>query len=103
MKSLIIRVYGKVQGVGYRYFAQRHARKLQIKGYAENMPDGSVYMLAIGEEENLKKFLEVLKEGPPLAVVEKVEYEENKDIKNINYKDFEIKEWILKDSKNLLK
>jgi len=93
MKSLIIRVYGRVQGVGYRYFARKHARRLEIKGYAENMPDGSVYILAIGEEQNLKKFLEVLKEGPPLAVVEKVEYEENKDLKNIeNYKDFEIKE-----------
>ncbi|MEO0218368.1 MAG: acylphosphatase, partial [candidate division WOR-3 bacterium] len=53
MKSLIIKVYGRVQGVGYRYFAQRHARKLGIKGYAENKPDGSVYIEAYGDEKSL--------------------------------------------------
>ncbi|MCS7245196.1 MAG: acylphosphatase [candidate division WOR-3 bacterium] len=90
MKSLIIKVYGRVQGVGYRYFAQKHARKLGIKGFAENKPDGSVYMEITGEEENLKKFIEILKEGPPLAIVEKIEYEEIN--KRLEYSNFEIKE-----------
>lgn len=90
MKSLTIKVYGRVQGVGYRYFAQRYARKLGIKGFAENKPDGSVYIEAYGDEENLKKFLDILKEGPPLAIVDRLEVEENKEIKD--FRDFEIKE-----------
>ncbi len=87
---MIIKVYGRVQGVGYRYFAQRHARKLGIKGFAENRPDGSVYIEAYGEEEYLKKFLEILREGPPLAIVDRIETEENTNIREFD--DFEIKE-----------
>ncbi len=90
MKSLIIKVYGRVQGVGYRYFAQRHARKLGIKGFAENRADGSVYIEAYGDEEHLKKFLEILREGPPLAIVDSIETEENTNIREFG--DFEIKE-----------
>lgn len=90
MKSLIIRVYGRVQGVGYRYFAQKHARKLGIKGFAENKIDGSVYMEVMGEDESLRKFIELLKEGPPLAIVEKIQYEETD--KKLEYNNFEIKE-----------
>jgi len=98
MKSLIIRVYGRVQGVGYRFFAQREARKLGIKGFVENKPDGSVYLEVVGEEDALKKFIEVLKEGPPLAIVEDIKYEENKDIKE--HKEFEMRQ-ILKNLKIL--
>ncbi len=89
MKSLIIKIYGRVQGVGYRYFAQRQARKLGITGYIENKNDGSVYIEAYGSEENLKEFIELLKEGPPLAIVEKVIVEENLEVRD--FKDFDIK------------
>ncbi len=74
LKRLYARVYGYVQGVGFRYFVRLHAKRLGIKGYAKNMPDGTVEVVAEGYEESLNKLLEALKKGPALAEVEKVEY-----------------------------
>ena len=74
LKRLQARVYGLVQGVGFRKFVQIHALRLGIKGYAKNLPDGSVEVIAEGHEEALNKLLQYLRSGPPLANVEKVEY-----------------------------
>ncbi|MEM3938671.1 MAG: acylphosphatase [Saccharolobus sp.] len=74
LKRLQARVYGFVQGVGFRKFVQIHALRLGIKGYAKNLPDGSVEVVAEGHEEALNKLLQYLRGGPPLADVEKVEY-----------------------------
>jgi len=75
-----IRVYGIVQGVGFRYYAKWNAIKLGIKGYAENLPDGSVEILAEGLRGSVEKFIELIKRGPPTARVERVDisYEEPK-------------------------
>lgn len=67
------RVYGRVQGVGFRAFVQRHARSLGLVGYARNMPDGSVEVLAEGSEASLEILLRRLKEGPRMARVSRVE------------------------------
>jgi len=72
-RRLVALVSGRVQGVGYRAFAQRKARELGLTGYAENLPDGRVEVVAEGEEEDLKLFLEFLKRGPRLAEVEAVD------------------------------
>ncbi|MEO0230008.1 MAG: acylphosphatase [candidate division WOR-3 bacterium] len=72
IKRYHIRVDGIVQGVGFRYFTLRIARMFSIKGWVRNMPDESVEIEAEGEEENLKLFLEKIKEGPPAARVEKI-------------------------------
>ena len=74
LKRLQARVYGLVQGVGFRKFVQIHALRLGIIGYAKNLPDGSVEVIAEGHEEALNKLLQYLRSGPPLANVEKVEY-----------------------------
>jgi len=74
LKRIHAKVYGVVQGVGFRRFVQIHAKRLGLKGYAMNLPDGTVEVVAEGYEEALKKLLEYLKIGPPLAKVEKVEY-----------------------------
>lgn len=74
LKRLYVRVYGIVQGVGFRKFVQIHAMRLGIKGYAKNLPDGTVEVVAEGHEEALSKLLEYIKRGPPLAEVEKVDY-----------------------------
>ena len=63
------RISGRVQGVGYRYFAREKAGELGITGYARNVPDGSVDVVAESEEQTLKEFLELLREGPRLARV----------------------------------
>ncbi len=75
-----VRVFGVVQGVGFRFFTKRIADELGIEGYVMNLDDGSVEIVAEGEEKVINKFLEYVSRGPPGAVVEdmKVEYEEPK-------------------------
>ncbi len=67
-------VKGRVQGVGFRYFTQKIAHELGLKGWVRNNPDGTVEVWAEGDENTLKIFLEHLKEGPPLAIVENIDY-----------------------------
>jgi acylphosphatase len=68
-----ITVRGLVQGVGYRAFAKRAADALQVTGFAENMPDGSVRIIAEGEREKLEEFIKECKKGPSLAEVESID------------------------------
>lgn len=66
------RVYGMVQGVGYRYFTLHSARALGITGYVQNLPDGSVLVVARGDEPALGALEEVLHRGPSFSRVERV-------------------------------
>ena len=66
VKALVI---GRVQGVGFRFFAQRQALHYGLKGYARNLPDGGVEVLAVGKREVLEVFLRDLKQGPPSSKV----------------------------------
>ena len=73
MRSLHFRIRGRVQGVGYRYFAQGKARVLGLSGYVKNCEDGSVECVARGREEPLGELEEALRRGPPLGRVDTVE------------------------------
>ena len=66
-------IRGRVQLVMYRDFAQRKAKSLGIAGIAQNLPNGSVRIIAQGEERNLKKFIGELRKGPVLARVDDVD------------------------------
>jgi acylphosphatase len=66
-------VSGMVQGVGYRYFAQRVAGQLGINGYAKNLSDGRVEVYAVGQAEALESFRKSLERGPRFAEVSGVE------------------------------
>jgi acylphosphatase len=66
-------VRGRVQGVGYRYFVLRAAASLGLGGWARNLPDGSVEVVAEGSEAALTRLEEQLREGPGLARVAGVE------------------------------
>ncbi|MCS6985768.1 MAG: acylphosphatase [Leptospiraceae bacterium] len=66
-------IFGIVQGVGYRAFAQSVAQSLKLSGYVRNLPDGSVECVAQGSEEVLSRFYERLREGPPLARVSEIQ------------------------------
>lgn len=72
MKRVEIRVYGLVQGVGFRAYTMRRALELGLRGFAKNERDGSVYIVAEGEEEKLIRLVELVKKGP--GRVEKVDY-----------------------------
>jgi acylphosphatase len=67
------KVYGRVQGVGYRYFVKEKVQSLDIFGYVKNLEDGTVEVLAQGREENLQKLIEELKKGPFLSRVDKLD------------------------------
>jgi len=62
-------VSGRVQGVGYRYFAMNAAAQLDVTGYAKNLADGRVEVYAIGTGDQLRDFARELRRGPALAAV----------------------------------
>lgn len=65
-------VSGRVQGVGYRRFAQKQAEALQLEGWARNLLDGRVEIMARGLETELDLYCEVLKKGPAFSSVREV-------------------------------
>lgn len=67
--SLEVRVWGRVQGVGFRYFAHDVARRLKLVGYVANLPDGSVRAYAEGARSSLEEFLRLVEKGPSGALV----------------------------------
>lgn len=87
-KRLHIFVSGRVQGVFYRDFTRRQAKRFNITGWVRNLWDGRVEAVAEGEEEDLKKFVEELKKGPPAAKVENLEIKE--EAATSEFDDFEI-------------
>lgn len=70
----IIRVSGRVQGVGFRYSACHTATAYGIKGFVTNEPDGSVYIEAEGTRDQLDLFLEWCRRGPARAIVHEVRH-----------------------------
>ena len=73
MASYRYYVNGRVQGVGYRYFVLREAEALGVAGFARNLPDGRVEVVAEGPEDALQRFEERLRQGPAFASVAGVE------------------------------
>ena len=74
---IIIKVYGLVQGVFFRYTTRKIARKLGLTGFVKNMPNGTVYIEAEGPEDKLYELLDFTKRGPKYAQVERVDHEFN--------------------------
>lgn len=60
---------GRVQGVGFRYFTLRLARRLGLAGQVRNLPDGGVEIEAAGEQAKVEDFKAAVRQGPPGAVV----------------------------------
>ena len=68
-KSIFLVIAGRVQGVGYRYFAQHKAVEINLSGWVKNTPDGKVEIEATGEPENLNVFVGWMKIGPARAII----------------------------------
>ena len=66
-------IKGDVQGVGYRFFAQRAAARHQVVGYVRNCPDGTVEALAEGPASSVEAFKHDLVTGPQFSIVDQVE------------------------------
>ena len=73
MHSVHLVIRGRVQGVGFRYFALREARTLGVHGVVRNLADGAVEVEAEGERVNLERLVEMLRRGPRAAQITGVE------------------------------
>jgi acylphosphatase len=84
-------ISGMVQGVGFRWFVARHARALGLGGYARNLADGRVEVVASGgESEGLTRLEELLREGPAHARVERLERQDDVD-ETVSSRSFDIR------------
>lgn len=72
-RAVRLRITGHVQGVGYRWWAERQARGLALDGWVRNCPDGSVELLAIGDGAALERLVAACRGGPPAASVAAVQ------------------------------
>ena len=82
-KNVRIFLSGRVQGVGFRAFIRKNARKFNVNGWAKNLNDGRVEAVFSGNKEDVDKLLELVKKGPRFAEVD------NFEIKYIDNKEFD--------------
>ncbi len=68
-------ISGRVQGVFYRKSVSQALMKKQFKGYIQNLPDGTVEVVAEVFDDAFDTFMQILKEGSPLSAVEDITYE----------------------------
>jgi acylphosphatase len=73
-------ILGFVQGVGFRRFVKKNALKLGLKGYAKNLLDGRVEVVAQGSKENIEKILKICEKGTFLSDVKSVQIEWEDDL-----------------------
>ncbi len=78
---------GQVQGVGFRYTAERIARRYELTGFVRNLPDGSVEMLAQGAGQDIEDFLRDIR-NTFTGYIRETQIEEV--LPNPKYKDFRI-------------
>ncbi|WP_070963364.1 acylphosphatase [Vibrio sonorensis] len=81
-------VSGKVQGVGFRYHTSYQGKNLNLTGYAKNLDNGDVEVMARGREENLKKLELWLLKGPQMSRVDSLQRD---DVELQEFKDFNIR------------
>ena len=69
MSTFHVRISGRVQGVGFRWFVREEARRLGLSGWVTNLPDGEVEVRAAGEGSSLERLRRALEVGPTGAQV----------------------------------
>ena len=75
MKEIYFKIKGRVQGVGFRRFAERTANQIGgLSGWVRNAEDGSVEILVKGEEENVENMIKACLKGPLFARVDGISY-----------------------------
>ena len=89
MKTVFIKVYGKVQGVFFRQTAIAKAKELNLTGYALNARDGTVEIMAQGTPENIEALIAWCHRGPERARVDKVDVQVVEE--KISFRRFELR------------
>ncbi|MEK6983609.1 MAG: acylphosphatase [Nanoarchaeota archaeon] len=87
MKCIHLKVSGMVQGVNFRNNTRRKALELGLVGFAKNLLDGTVEVVAQGNEEKMKEFVDFIKKGPGFAKITEIEIQHKQPE---NFKNFEI-------------
>lgn len=87
-KRFKARIFGVVQGIGFRWFVRSEAQRRNITGFVRNLPDGSVEVEAQGENKLIEEFIATLRKGPSMAIVSKLEIQW---LPPAQYHSFEIK------------
>jgi acylphosphatase len=75
MAALRLRMFGRVQGVGYRAFVVDEARRLGLRGWVRNRGDGSVEAVISGDDAAIAPMIAACQRGPRFSVVERIEQE----------------------------
>jgi len=73
MIARLLRIEGRVQGVGYRDWARREAKRRDLQGWVRNRPDASVQILVAGTPEAVTAFIAACRHGPPAAHVTRLD------------------------------
>lgn len=89
-KELHAFVFGRVQGVGFRYYTRVQAVRVGLSGYVRNLSNGSVEVLAQGSEEKLEMFISLLKKGSSFSDVEKISFTKDEITGKFEHISFEI-------------
>ena len=76
MKTIVIQVFGRVQGVYYRASTLKKATSLGLTGWVRNRLNGSVEILATGHEKKIQDLIEWSQQGPPASKVERIEIDD---------------------------
>jgi acylphosphatase len=85
MRTVRLRITGRVQGVGYRMWAERTAAPLAINGWVRNRSDGTVELLATGDDDIVAALIEACRQGPRAAMVTDVAIEDAEDDGSVGF------------------
>ena len=73
IKHVNIKIFGRVQGVGFRYFIKQRANKAGLKGFVQNQQDGAVYLEIEGKGEEVDKLIKWCHKGSPWSKISRVD------------------------------
>jgi acylphosphatase len=73
VRAVKLLVKGRVQGVGFRWFAREEARRAGLAGWVRNAADGTVEIAAAGDADSVERFIEAVRRGPPGSRVDGVD------------------------------
>ncbi len=91
LKAKHIAVYGRVQGVGFRYFVQNVGARLGLGGNVRNCDDGSVEIVVEGDPRSIAAFIKEVEKGPTMARVTRLDVHDT--TATGNYTTFQIEGW----------
>ena len=85
MRTVRLVIAGRVQGVGYRMWAERAAARLGVSGWVRNRSDGTVELLATGDDGAIAALIEACRQGPRAAVVADIAIEDAEDDGSVGF------------------